>query len=76
MSILKEILNGFFAPKIPTVMQSGYHIGERVQYNDHSIRPIHYGTVTRTWETRVKVQFDGFELSTWLETDAIRRCGQ
>jgi len=73
MSILKDILKGVFAPKIPSAMQSGYHVGERVEYIDHSITPIHYGTITRTWEDKVNVVFDGFELGTWLETDAIRR---
>ena len=73
MSILKKILNGFFAPKIPTVMQSGYHLGERVEYIDPATNPTHCGTVVRTWEDKVKVQFDGFELSTWMDTEAIQR---
>ena len=77
MSILKEmgaVLKGVLAPKVPAVLQSGYHIGERVEYTDHSISPIHYGTVTRTWEDKVKVQFDGFELGTWIDDEAITRC--
>jgi len=78
MSILKEmgaVLKEVLAPKLPTVMQSGYLIGERVEYIDPAATPTHYGTVIRTRENRVKVQFDGFELATWLETDAIRRDG-
>lgn len=76
MNILKEMgaaLKGVLAAKVPTVIQSGYCIGERVEYIDHSILPIHYGTVVRTWNDKVKVTFDGFENGTWLEPDAIRR---
>ena len=80
MSILKEmgaVLKEVLAPKLPTVMQqtSGYHIGARVEYIDPAATPTHYGTVIRTWEDKVKVVFNGFELGTWLETDAIRRDG-
>jgi len=79
MSILKEmgaVLKEVLAPKIPAIMQSGYHIGARVEYIDPAATPTHYGTVIRTWKDRVNVQFDGFELGTWLETDTIRRYGQ
>lgn len=75
MNILKEILNGFLGPKVPAIMRAGYHIGERVEYRDKTYSPTHYGTVTKAWEDKVKVQFDGFELGTWLECDAIRRAG-
>jgi hypothetical protein len=73
MSILKDILKGVLSAKVPTVIQSGYCIGERVEYIDRSIRPVHRGNVVRTWNEKVKVEFDGFELGTWLESDAIRR---
>lgn len=73
MSLLKDILKGVLAPKVPTVIQSGYCIGERVQYIDPAATPTHYGTVVRTWNDKVKVEFDGFELGTWLESDAVRR---
>ena len=76
MSILKEmgaVLKGVLAAKVPTVIQSGYHIGERVTYIDPDIVPVHYGIIVRLWEDKVKVEFDGFELGTWLEHDAIRR---
>ena len=78
MSILKEmgaVLKGVLAAKVPTVIQSGYHIGERVEYIDPAATPTHYGTVIRLWEDKVKVEFDGFELGTWLEDEAIRRAG-
>ena len=78
MSILKEMgaaLKGVLAAKVPTVIQSGYHIGERVAYIDPSVKPTHYGIIVRTWNNRVKVEFDGFELGTWLEEEAIRRAG-
>jgi DNA-binding PadR family transcriptional regulator len=76
MSILKElgaVLKGVLAAKVPAVIRSGYCIGERVEYTDHAITPIHYGTITRTWEDKVKVTFDGFENGTWLEAEEIRR---
>ena len=79
MSILQEmgaVLKGVLASKVPTVMQSGFCIGERVEYIDPAAKPTHYGTVTRTWNDKVKVEFDGFENGTWLENDAIRRYGQ
>lgn len=78
MSILKEmgaVLKGVLAAKVPTVMQSGYCIGERVEYIDPDATPTHYGTVVRTWNDKVKVTFDGFELGTWLEQEAIRGVG-
>lgn len=76
MSLLKEmgaVLKGVLGPKVPAVLQSGYCIGERVEYIDPAAKPTHYGTVTRTWNDKVKVKFDGFELGTWLEYNAIRR---
>jgi DNA-binding PadR family transcriptional regulator len=76
MSILKEMgaaLKGVLAAKVPTVIQSGYQIGERVEYIDPDIVPVHYGTVVRLWEDKVKVTFDGFENGTWVETDVITR---
>jgi hypothetical protein len=78
MNILKEmgaVLKGVLASKVPTVIQSGYHIGERVEYKDPSAKPTHYGIVVRTWNDKVKVEFDGFELGTWLEEEAIKRVG-
>jgi hypothetical protein len=77
MSILKEmgaVLKGVVAAKIPTVIQSGYCIGERVTYIDPDIVPVHHGIIVRLWEDKVNVVFDGFENGTWLEHDAIRRC--
>lgn len=76
MSILKEmgaLLKDVLAPKVPAIMQSGYYIGARVEYIDPDATPTHYGTVTRTWNDKVKVEFDGFENGTWLESDAVRR---
>jgi len=73
---ISKVVKVLLKPNIPTALQtSGYHIGARVEYIDPAATPTHYGTVIRTWENRVKVQFDGFELATWLETDAIRRDG-
>lgn len=79
MNMLKEMgaaLKGVLASKVPTVMQSGYCIGERVTYIDPDIVPVHHGTIIRTWNDKVKVNFDGFELGTWLEPDAIQRYEQ
>ncbi|MBE9593696.1 MAG: hypothetical protein IMF19_09470 [Proteobacteria bacterium] len=79
MSILKEmgaVLKGVLTSKVPAVIQSGYHIGERVEYIDQTVKPTHYGTVTRLWEDKVKIVFDGFEKGTWLDPDEIRRYGQ
>jgi hypothetical protein len=79
MNILKEMgaaLKDVLAAKMPTVIQSGYCIGERVTYIDPDIVPVHHGTIVRTWNDKVKVTFDGFELGCWLEDEAIRRCEQ
>lgn len=79
MNILKEmgkVLKGVLTSKVPTVIQAGYHIGERVEYIDQTVKPTHYGTVVRTWNEKVKVTFDGFENGTWLEPDEIRRYRQ
>ena len=75
MSILKElgtILKGVLMQNVPSAIQSGYHIGERVEYIDHSIRPVHQGSVVRTWNDQVKVLFDGFENGTWIEQEALK----
>lgn len=78
MSILKEmgaILRGVLASKVPTVIQSGYCTGERVTYIDPNIVPTHHGIVVGTWNDKVKVKFDGFELGCWLDEEAITRAG-
>jgi hypothetical protein len=76
MNILKEmgsVLKGVLMAKVPAVIQSGYYVGERVEYIDRTVKPTHYGTVVGTWKDKVKVTFDGFDLGTWLESEEIRR---
>jgi hypothetical protein len=73
MSILKDLLKGVLASKVPTVIQSGYCKGEKVEYIDRSIRPVHRGTIVGTWNNRVKVTFEGFEFGVWLEEEEVRR---
>ncbi len=76
MNILKEmgaLLKGVLMAKVPDVIRPGYHVGERVEYIDRTVKPTHYGTVVGTWEDKVKVTFDGFENGTWLEAEEIMR---
>jgi len=69
-----DALKTFIIDKVPApVEMSPYRTGMRVEYIDPDITPTHYGTVVRTWSDRVKVQFDGFDLGTWIEEEAIRR---
>jgi len=73
-SKVAEVVKNLLIDNIPApVEMSTYRTGMRVEYIDPDITPTHYGTVVRTWSDRVKVQFDGFDLGTWIEEEAIRR---
>ena len=74
MSIIDQIAEGlkaFLLSKVP--MTSEYCTGQRVEYiGEPNIVPPHVGTVIRTWEDKVKVQWDGFEMSHWVEGEAVK----
>ncbi len=77
MSIIATITEGlkaFLVPKVsPAPMTSEYCTGQRVEYiAEPNIVPPHVGTVIRTWQDRVKVQWDGFDGGYWLESEAIQ----
>jgi len=76
MSVIDTIAEGlksFIMSKVPAVpVTSGYCTGQRVRYiAEQDIIPEHVGTVIRTWNDRVKVQWDGFETGIWLESEAV-----
>lgn len=77
MTLLETIAEGlkvFLMSKVPAVpVTSGYCTGQRVRYiAEPDIVPEHVGTVIRTWNDRVKVQWDGFEMGYWLESEAVK----
>ena len=81
MSMIDRIgegLKAFLMSKVPApIPTSLFATGQRVEYiADPDIVPAHVGTVIRTWKDRVKVQWDGFENSTWLESEAVEVVGR
>ena len=77
MSLIDRIgegLKAFIMSKVPApIHTSMFTTGQRVEYiAEPDIVPTHVGTVIRTWKDRVKVQWDGFEMAHWLESEAIK----
>lgn len=77
MSLIETIAEGlkaFLISKVP--MEPEHNTGQRVEYiAERDIVPAHVGTVVRTWNDKVKVIWDGFELGQWLESEAVEVVG-
>ena len=50
-----------------------FQTGDRVEYIDDNVFPPHHGTVMWCWGEKIKVQWDDFAQTRWVDLEDIRR---